>query len=634
MLQALSQRICALPDFKPRLRYLAAAPRRDMLAPLRNQPELHAWLAADVLVPVLWDPERGDPCLLLLAGRQAWRPANPVAVLAQDRWRTLPQRLLAVHYGALLEADLAQSARGPQGGASGRLWRPAARLPNCAAFGQAVECYLSHFNSAPVPLPEGALGAIERIAALAQRGYLVLAAAPGFISERDMRLCEAGRLVNEQAARQPLPINFHLLAQHYRALGAASRELELRQDLALQLALGAVPDQDARLSRIASVLTQGGMGDATALADAMRIAAASGARGQTLLTLLRQSGHDPRVFLAAGKGMPAVLQGAIACQREAWSETLEQVWQHHLPASNAPLLHRELAPAAMRSGNWELARRALRRGMAAHGEHAEDLALLAWIEMRTGRIPEAEELSRRALTRDPGNPTAREVAARLAARLANWDGAWRAPIRHPSLPLTLEPLDASHAPALHYQYRDPQIGIMAGLPPLATEDEASHWIVHHAAEAGRQAYAIMHADHGFVGYVCLAVAGEEAYFCFWIGVDFQGRRLAGEAGRMLCGVARGRRIATIFTSVYDDNVRSIRTLERIGFRPLALRALPPEHDRRFFYMRTGEREQREWKEGDPATELVAYYRRENLPIAFGPDAAGDAARPTCAMMSN
>src|SRR5690606_13881926 len=110
---------------------------------------------------------------------------------------------------------------------------------------------------------------------------------------------------------------------------------------------------------------------------------------------------------------------------------------------------------------------------------------------------------------------------------------WRAPIVHPGLPLTLEPLDASHAPALLYQYRDPQIGIMVGLPPLATDSEVRDWISQQAADPGRQAYAIMHGDWGFTGYVALTVTGDEAYFCFWIGADFQGRRLAAEAGRML-----------------------------------------------------------------------------------------------------
>ena len=610
MLQALAQRMEGLPAFGPRLRYLAAAPRRGLLSFLHNQPELHAWLAAGILVPVLWDPERGDPCLLLRAGRQAWRPVNPAAVLAQDRWRILPQRLLAVHYGALLEPDLALLARARPAGGESDAWRSAGRLPGGAAVAQAIRSYQAHCNSVPIPMPGGALGAIDRIAAVAGRGYLVLAAAPGFTTERDMRLCPVGDLVDAAAAHRPLPVNFHLLAQHYRNLGAATRELSLRSDLALQVALGALPEPAERVARIAGALAASGMAEAEGLADAMRIAAASGAPAQTLLALLARSVHDPQVFQAACQAMPA-LHTAIACRRESWSQALEQVWRHHLPEPGGPLLHRQLAPAAMRAGNWELARCALRRGMEAHGTHAVDLAHLAWIEMRTGRMALAEETARRALARDPDDRTAREVMARLEQRLAGWDGAWRTAILHPDLPLALEPLDDSHAPAFHHQYRDRQIGIMAGLPPLESEEEVRRWIVQHTAEPGRQAYAVMHGDFGFVGYACLTVTGDQAYFCFWIGADFQGMRLAAEAGRMLCRTAREHGVATIFTSAYDDNTRSIKSLERIGFQALALRALAPEHDRRFLCMRTGEHQ-----DGDPAAELVAYYQRENLPITF------------------
>src|SRR5690606_20035410 len=94
-----------------RLRYLCAAPQRAMLATLAGQPQLRHWIDAGILLPTLWDPERGDPCLLAKPGRQLWQPGNPVVVLAQDRWQGLGQRLLAVHYGKLLEVDRARLAR-------------------------------------------------------------------------------------------------------------------------------------------------------------------------------------------------------------------------------------------------------------------------------------------------------------------------------------------------------------------------------------------------------------------------------------------------------------------------------------------------------------------------------------------
>src|SRR5690606_38876839 len=138
----------------------------------------------------------------------------------------------------------------------------------------------------------------------------------------EMRLCPVSELLAAAAERRPLPVNFHLLAQHYRALGAATRELPLRHDLALQAALGALPDSAERVARITGVLTASGMAEADGLADAMRMAVAGGAPGPTLLALLARSAYDPGVFQAACQVMPA-LHSVIAARREAWSQALE-----------------------------------------------------------------------------------------------------------------------------------------------------------------------------------------------------------------------------------------------------------------------------------------------------------------------
>lgn len=125
LLQAVLKRLEATPELPFRVRYLAAARKRDMLGQLRAQPELQAWIEQGQLVPVLWDPARGKPCLLTPQKRLPWTPANPVAVLTHDLWSRLEQRLLAVHYGALLEADIAELAGNARPEQEARLWHPA-----------------------------------------------------------------------------------------------------------------------------------------------------------------------------------------------------------------------------------------------------------------------------------------------------------------------------------------------------------------------------------------------------------------------------------------------------------------------------------------------------------------------------
>jgi RimJ/RimL family protein N-acetyltransferase len=193
-----------------------------------------------------------------------------------------------------------------------------------------------------------------------------------------------------------------------------------------------------------------------------------------------------------------------------------------------------------------------------------------------------------------------------------------ASLAHPSLPLTLEPLDDSHAEAYWRQYRDPQIAIMTGLPALNTLDEVRSWIQSQPNEPGRVNFAVMHTDWGFVGFINLAVSAHAAFFCFWTGVDFQGSGFATAAGRLACTYAAQLGVPVMLTSAYKDNHRSIRALNRIGFTPLSIRALPPDQDRIFFSLIDATAGQ-----VDSERELVDYYAREKLPLQFEAHEAGN-----------
>lgn len=213
---------------------------------------------------------------------------------------------------------------------------------------------------------------------------------------------------------------------------------------------------------------------------------------------------------------------------------------------------------------------------------------------------------------DPGLALAVEVASRIESRLASWNATWRVAVQHETLPIAIEPLDLSHAEALLYQYRDPQIAVMVGLPALTTIEKVREWIVEQDTEKGRINFAVMHRDHGFVGYVNLAVSAHASYFCFWTGVDFQGHGFATAAGRLACQLAKKQGIHVMLTAAYVDNARSIRALRHLGFVEIPIRALPPDHDRLFFYLP----EQSAEPVDSIVTELIDYYVRENLPLYF------------------
>ncbi|HSY26241.1 MAG TPA: GNAT family N-acetyltransferase, partial [Burkholderiaceae bacterium] len=363
-----------------------------------------------------------------------------------------------------------------------------------------------------------------------------------------------------------------------------------------------------------AALKSGSFGDTECLIEAMH-AAGPKSNLATMMALLRQSRHDPRVF---GAACPA-LHDAFSqntdddFDRNAWSEALQQVWSNYFPVPDAPRLYRGIASVAMQTGDWGLAKQILRTSAPKLQENTTDLTSLALCEARTGRLIEAKKLCTRALRLNSRDKTGIEVMSLINGRMKVWDGLWRRPLSHSHLPLTLEPLDHSHAEAFHFQYRDTQIAVMTGLPELTSLKQTKEWIATHVKEVGRHPYAILHADLGFVGYLSLAVSADAAFFCFWIGVDFQGKGFAGEAGKLACSHARSQGITSVFTSAYHDNARSIRTLTRIGFAPFSARAMPPNDDRQFMFLSDCEDVD---VDSDQLDKLIDYYKRENLPLEF------------------
>jgi RimJ/RimL family protein N-acetyltransferase len=301
----------------------------------------------------------------------------------------------------------------------------------------------------------------------------------------------------------------------------------------------------------------------------------------------------------------------IDINRDAFRNSIERVWENHRMYPSNETLHRRIATFAMHCNHWGFARTVLQGGLQIIGNNAEDLANLAWCETRTGHLELGKKLVDQALVLDPKNVLALEIERRISHRYAGRDTSWMASLGHPSLPLTLEPLDDSHAEAYWRQYRDPQIAIMTGLPALNTLEEVRAWIQSQPNEPGRVNFAVMHADWGFVGFINLAVSAHAAFFCFWTGVDFQGSGFATAAGRLACTYAAQLGVPVMLTSAYKDNHRSIRALNRIGFIPLSIRALPPDHDRIFFSLIDSSA-----GPVDSERELVDYYAREKLPLQF------------------
>ena len=595
-----------------RFRYLPVVPDEGWMRHASLAPEMSDHRQQGWLLPLVGEP--GAPDSLLADGRP-YACHNPVAILVHDGWARLPQRLLAVHYGKLLEADL-ELIRAMEPASGERAdWRPAEANLHTGAFASVFARYLDEFNSTPISYPEGAIDAMRRWRRAARHGYLMLAAGTGMASELSMRLHTFPDLVAAYRDTGRLPVHYGLLAHDARLHGAATVEHDLPDGKAMQIVMEATEGSRERLAAIADRFDLDIFNRRALISEAMRSVGSN--KPEHMRQLLRLSGHDPLLLAEFSRELALALSKTLDFDRIAWRQALDEVWANFLPELERTVFHQRLATVAMHCGHWRLAREALVRGMRHHGESAGDLANLAWCEMRTGQIDAGLGLVQRALALDANHAVAQQVMTRLQERLARRDDRWLVELRDPQLPLTLEPLDLSHADAYFTQYRDPQIAIMTGLPQLKSVEDVRQWIKTAPDEPGRVSFAVMHRDHGFVAYVNLAVSAHASFFCFWTGVDFQGQGYATAAARLVFRHASSMGVPLMLTSAYKDNRRSIRALERLGFVRIPSQALPPDQDRVFFV-----RADATCGEIDAHQELVDYYRREDLPLKFAGDDAG------------
>jgi RimJ/RimL family protein N-acetyltransferase len=600
-------------------RYLPAAPDIHWFDQLFKSPGLSSFRDQGLLLPLIWNDEHGSLNVVSQNDTLPWKATNPVVVIGHDRFSYLNQRLLAVHYGKLMEVDFPEASNDTQksgklAGADSPRWKIFDNRSIKTEFNTIFSDYLQKFNSSPIPFPEGGLRFIDAFHKVANFGYLLINFSTGCATEQSLRLGLFSRLCDELNQNKTLPVNFHLLDYRLQKLGCSVQNIQPQPHEVLQLALGRHSESSERLKRLASIPSSNRIEHVPSLIEATR-ALGSAHVLNVRLSLLKLSEFDIDVFLTGDRALTAALANANSegtLDRATWKDVLQRVWMNYLPHATTEKLHQRLAPAAMHCGSWALAKEMLKRGMEFFGEDASDLANLAWCENRTGNAADALELAEKALKIDDAHPLVIEVHKRILQRLALRDDQWKCVLLDSESQLVLEPLDKTHAEAFFYQYRDPQIAIMTGLPALKSIEETRRWIEEQEHDVGKVNYAIMLADEGFVGFINLAISEHAAFFCFWAGVDFQGRALASTAGRVVCRYAEKLGVPIILTSAFIDNKRSIRSLTRMGFKELSIRALAPDNDRIFFMLAENKAEND--LNGDK--ELVEYYAREKLSLKF------------------
>jgi RimJ/RimL family protein N-acetyltransferase len=599
LMRALREQAAALPYALPALRYWLCAEHADDAAALGEHPYFSVKMQHAEFEIATRDA--------LLRARRPLVRGNPVVAVEHGLFAQLESALLAVHYGGILEAR-ARLADAPADCASGDIcyaWPPARLDAFEPAWRATVDSYRASLSSAPVLIPCGAFFCVDRIAELSAGRFLLLGTDQGVADLRDIRMGACAPPAEIGAAAPPMPANHHALAHYLSAQGAALWQEQLPDGAVFSAALRSAADAEFAQRAL------------RALAPALDALFADGAvptpappagqagSPQACLGVLRASRFDPGEVGRIVAALQDCDQVLGAAEVDQWRQALACVWANYLPWADGDGFYGELAWLALCVGHLGLAIEVLRAGIALHGDNPADLHQLAICLADTGRLAQALDCVRLALECAPeGGACAAlhaELEARMAARLrASW---FREELAHEGA-LRLEPLAAHHAPRLYQQYRDPQISVMTSLPALNAPEQAPDWIAEQSAGEGRMSCAVMHEQWGFVGVASLRSSGDAGYFHFWIGADHQGRGYGPGAGALLMRMAAANGVRQFFTSVFQDNLRSLRALRRMGFALLPANAEPPD-DKLVFLHR-----------GEPGSESVQLTRLGQLCAAI------------------
>ncbi|NRR30386.1 GNAT family N-acetyltransferase [Oxalobacteraceae bacterium] len=585
MLSALQERLASMAQPLPPFHYLACT------ADAREEANLNALFSAPILAGAFRTVDRAT----LLAGQDWTASANPAVLIAHGLLSSLEHQLLAVHYGAILQAQAKAVAQPASNAGMLQLdyqWPPLPEGVLSDSSAAVMDMYRANVNSSAVLLPSGALACVDDFSRISGGRFLFLCADRAVSDERSIRLGACSGPEQLPLPAQTLPTNYHALAWHLRSAGAGVWQqrmadgdmhfsVALRDDAHEEL-LPALPEMLVPLEDVRHVGAECAViappPNATALAEC--------------LALLLQSGCDPQAFEILFPAMQANDWSLSITAQEQWRDALARTWMNYLPRVEEQSIARNLSRLAMQVNHYGLAGAICRKVLDWTADDVNALYWLALCEAEAGRIEFAIGQLRltTAWPAPPANCTT--LLTTLEARLKsqqtlNW---FRSELAD-AAPLRLEPLAEHHAESLHFQYRDPQIATMSMLPTMATLEQARTWISDRTASPGAMYCAIRHENWGLVGMVGLQTAGDSAALSFWIGSDHQGQGYGPLAADTLIRMGQAAGLRQIFAAAFAWDPRSSRVLAGIGLERLTWTAAQPHNDVAFFRLGAEKNEQ-------------------------------------------
>ncbi len=550
------------------------ASQRDVLTQgLANHGVLSPHIEAGRLELGSWNMCTGRPLLLGAKRTPLFGARNPLVVLALGGWSTQAAQLHAVHHGKYFLGHVQEAVNTTDSSdIRGELELQYEWQPNTLAHithtreANLLSNYCVGVPSAALLLSETALMQIDAIADFSAGRYLLLAADMGVSDERQIRTngLMPSRLVPSE--RWMLPVNFHALGQHQQMNGAQVNNCQ-RSDHGWVLHAACRDDilgvdknaWQVLLAQLAAAHPDDRERDVTCHSATLE------GRGDEALELdyrLRKSGSDPRTLSSHLSRLIDAAMNADSVSAQALRTSLMQAWSATPTVNRGADMGAALAVCLASMAAWADAREVLAQTLFDdEDEQCHLLILKAQVELGTGHAGAALRWAQSALQLQPDNEAAQALVTQIQKKFQTWLAhPWYLHEHMRAGKLCLELLDDSHTDALRYQRRDPQIAEMAQLGELDDDSEQAA-----GQGADRVDYALMHSDFGFIGVIGFRQLEDMAFFHYWIGADFQGKKLASRALALLTSTLKAGGVRHLFTAVYSDNQRCRRVLERAAF---------------------------------------------------------------------
>jgi RimJ/RimL family protein N-acetyltransferase len=598
MLKALHDELYAHGMADWPLKYLLCSLSRDRPKAI-DDPALRPYVQRGWLEPACWRGLTGHPVLIGDSRIPLFGVRNPMIAINWAGISRMTSELYGVHFGLAMRPhvranivdaiDLSEP--------SNLEWRAVEISKESSVTAPLLEHYCAAVISAAIQIPTQALSLIDALADFSGGRYLLITADEGVGTIQQIclgaltppEITPSVQLAQQASGQPPLRplVNFHALSWHQQSAGALTGNLEVgTADLAIHMAC-----RGEHFEPVAWQAMQDCIEDAHP-ADAIMLY-----RDQALSPMERLI-HELRVAATAPEAVAQLLSqlsGAlqqsqtILTDRLSWSmrRTLRRVWERNHPAKCSTSTKLHMINIAISLEDWALLRDILDAETPVPLD-ARDLGFVsAILATSTGSNDEAISHLRHLLHADANDARATQLLHQLqqrqARRIAN---RWHQADGIKDGDLALEMLDELHIETLLYQYRDPGIAKLAGLPELQSPEQV-HCYIESIGQGNAAEYALMHCNHGFIGALGIRCFADIAHIHFWIGVDYRGQGFGACAVKLLIHHLAKCGISHVFTSVYHRNLCSQRILEKTGFKTIAHDAHREDMDYAFMYLALG-----------------------------------------------